>query len=284
MTTRRARTERPARRRYQVTERDRSLVFAVGRMGAATSDQLRRLFFTEPSTAARRLAKCVALRLLDVHCCSQSEPNVYTLGAKGHELLVAQGADPAEFHRSRIGQHIDTHLRLLNDIRVEFVLAGRLRPDVAILAFRSDLDLRRASGATPPPYIPDAIVELELPTGPLALMVEVDTGTEGRTVFASKAFRTVAAWKSGEKCWGAQPGTWRPVAFVPSATRARALGRAIVEAGGGQLWLVTEFERVREQGAFGPVFAMADEVAATPRREPVSYRAALVSSREVAGW
>lgn len=284
MTTRRPRSTRPVAKRYQVTARDKEIVYAVARMAQATSDQLRRLFFTEPSTAARRLAKLVALRLLDVRVCGQSDPNIYIIGTKGLELLrVEQEVEDAEVHRGRVGRHLDLHLRYLNDVRVELVLGARRRQDIVVETFRSDLDLRRASGAPSPPYIPDALVELKLPSGRLVLVVEVDTGTEGRGVFAAKAQWTVDAWNSGARVWGAEPGLWRPVVFVPSTGRAKALARAIQDVGGGGLWLVGEFDRLVDVGIFGPVFATAADVAATPRRSPVTYRAALVpSSRGVA--
>jgi hypothetical protein len=278
MTTRRRRTTRPPARSVQVTARDREILFAVGRTGQATSAQICRLHFGDPSTAARRLAKLVAMRLLDVHMPSVNAPNVFTLGAKGVELLEDDDIDMSLVHRSRVGRNLDVHLQMLNDVRVELVLGARKFPEVTITGFHPDLDLRRAAGSTPPAYIPDAIAELELPHGPLALVVEVDTGSEGRSVFAPKATSTVSLWQRGERCWGAPAGTWRPAVFVPTQGRAKALARAIVERGGGALWLVAEMPRVREVGIFGAVFSTADEVASTPRGIPVTYRGALVAS------
>src|SRR5690349_11397586 len=92
MTTRRSRRERPLRASYVVTARDLEIVFAVGRMAQATTSQIRRLFFgTDQSTAARRLAKLAALRLLDVHVTSLNEENVYTLGSKATATLQEHG-------------------------------------------------------------------------------------------------------------------------------------------------------------------------------------------------
>jgi hypothetical protein len=171
--------------------------------------------------------------------------------------------------------NMDTHLRLLNDLRIEFVLAARDRKDVELVAFHADLDLRRVAGASPPVYIPDAVVELAIGSQDVVLMIEVDTGTEGLSAFKTKVVNTVALWQGNRKCWGALPGTWRPVVFVPAGTRAKALARTIVEAGGGELWLISEFERLRVNGALGAIFARAEAVARTPRGEPVSYDGAL---------
>lgn len=173
---------------------------------------------------------------------------------------------------------MDAHLRLLNDLRVELVLAARARRDVQLVSFHGDLDLRRAAGNAPPSYIPDAIAELVTPGGRLSLVIEIDAGTESRSVFARKVTETLAIWRDGAKCWGAAPGTWTPSVFVLTSGRARGLARAIVDAGGGALWLVAEFGRLREVGAFGPIFATADEVVAVPRGQTIPYRGALAPS------
>ncbi|MFO0617256.1 MAG: replication-relaxation family protein [Polyangiaceae bacterium] len=273
--SRRQRSVRPPARRYEVTPRDREIVHAVARMSLATTDQIVRLFFSDQSTASRRLAKLVALRLLDVKVCGQTDPNIYTVGAKGRALLEEDEVDALEIHRGKVGRHLDLHLRALNDFRVELVRGARDRPDVRLELFRSDLDLRRLAGASVPPYIPDALVELEVDSGRLALFVEIDTGTEGRSVFASKARWTAEAWRSGSRVWGIAPGAWRPVVFVPTPGRARALSLAICEHDAGDLWLVAETGRLVEVGAFGPLFATATDVARTPRRSAITYHAGL---------
>lgn len=276
--TRRRRIERPGAGRHQVTRRDQEIAYAVGRMAQATTDQLRRLYFSERSTASRRLAKLVGLRVLDVHVCGQTDPNVYTLAPAGVALLRERGVDPCLLHKSRVGRHLDLHLAALNDLRVELVLASRGRDDVTIEAFHSDLDLRRAAGGAPPAYVPDAIVELVVAVTPFALVVEVDAGTENPSVFAGKVATTVGLWRAGGSCWGAAPGTWRPAVFVATSARARSLARVIVTEGGGTFWLVAEFDRVRADGMLGPVFATADEVARTPRNAVLPYEGSIVAS------
>lgn len=276
MSERRSRAQRPAAGRWRLTERDRTILHSVGRMAQATTDQVCRLFFGETSTASRRLAKLVAARLLDVRVCDPSAPNVYTLSSRGLQLLSGSGVDAVELHCSRVGRHLDEHLRAINDIRVEFVLVTRQQNALQVDAFHSDLDLRRASGSPPPAYLPDAMVELAMTPGRLALVVEIDTGSESAAVFARKVDATVSLWRANRKCWGAAPGTWRPAVFVPSEGRARALARTIVERGGGPLWLVAETAKVRRTGILGAVFATADNVAATPRLRPVSYAGSLV--------
>jgi hypothetical protein len=275
MNARRRRDARPALRSFVVTPRDVELVNSVGRMAQATSDQLRRLFFGDPSTASRRLSKLVAMRLLDVHLGNLNEPNVYTLGAKAGDLLERFGRDTRQLHRPRVRFGADVHLRLLNDVRIELVLAARTRSDVELVAFHADLDLRRAAAGTPVGYIPDAVAELVIGVTRHALMLEVDTGTEGSATFREKATATVQLWQAGAKCWGAAAGTWRPIALAPTATRVRALARAIVDAGGSELWLLSEFSVLQERGGLGPVFATAAEAASVGRGAPMPYRYAL---------
>jgi hypothetical protein len=264
-----------------LTDRDRAILHAVGRMAQATTDQLCRLFFSEVSTASRRLAKLVAASLLDVHVCDPSAPNVYTVSPRGLRLLTASGADALELHRSRVGRHLDEHLRAINDVRVEFVLAARRHSALQVDAFHADLDLRRAAGTQIPAFLPDAVVELSLAWGHLALVLEVDTGSEGASVFAGKVDATVSLWRANGKCWGAAPGSWRPAVFVPTENRARALAKAIVEHGGGPLWLMAEAPRVRQAGMVGAVFATAEAVAATPRQRTLSYVGSLVAGGAV---
>jgi hypothetical protein len=255
--------------------RDLEILLAVGRMAEATTDQLRRLFFGDSSTASRRLAKLVSLRVIDVRVGALEEPNRYTLGTRAVNALKHQGIDIGNLHHRRPSREPDRHLRALNDLRVEFVLGCRDRADVVLHAFHADLDLRRVAGANPAPYVPDAIVEIEVNATPLVLMAEIDLGTEGLSVFSTKVTMTAAMWREGARCWGAPAGTWRPAVFAPTSTRARALARAIVDAEGGALWLIAELSVLRERGALAPIFATAMEVAAALRSEPIRYQGAL---------
>jgi hypothetical protein len=193
-------------------------------------------------------------------------------------MLLERGADASLLHRSRVGRNPDIHLQYINDLRVELVVATRNRSDVGLEAYHSDLDLRRIAGNHPPSYIPDAIAELSLPTGPFALVVEVDTGTEGLTQFRTKVDAVADLWNSRGRCWGAEPGTWRPAVFVPSPVRARALARMMAAAGGGDIWLVAELPRLREVGPLGSLFATANEIAECPRGAELVYRGALCPS------
>jgi hypothetical protein len=177
-----------------------------------------------------------------------------------------------------VSRALDLHLKLLNDLRVEVVCAARERSDVELVSFLADLDLRRLSGTSQQPYIPDAIFELKTDAGSLVVVAEIDTGTETLSTFRTKVNHTMELARTRRACWGAEPGSWWPLVLVPSAGRARTLARAITEADGGEFWLVTEFDRLREVGAFGPLLAFASAVAATPSKEPIAYQGALATA------
>ena len=277
MPARRSRATPPERRDVRVMARDLDILTTVGRMGCATTEHVTRLWFGDPSTGSRRLAKLVAARFLRVHLGRLDEPNGYVLTERGVEVLERHDVDVATLHRSKVGRSLDAHLRALNDVRVEFVLAERAGL-FRVEAFHADLDLRRAVSGKMPRYLPDAIVEITPCRGePLALFVEIDLGTESATTFASKVRVTVEADADGAELWGVMPGSWIPVAIAPTPGRVRSLARAIMGAGGSDLWYLSEFGRFREHGAGGVVLARPEDVLQTRRGEEIPYRGRLVA-------
>lgn len=272
-TVRRSRDERPERGKYRVTARDHDLLRAVGRMKAATTDQLRALFFGDPSTASRRLAKLVALKLLAVAVADMNSPNVYVLGEAGRELLVDVGIDAEDLHVARSVPRIDPHLRWLNDLRVALTVASRSRADVSVPLFLADHDLRRADGASA--YIPDALVAIEEDGAePVRLVVEVDLGGERARQFSAKIETTVALARAGRPVWGL-PYPWRPLVLAPSSARLKVLCGQVARAGGGDLWIGGLLDAVAAD-PLGSVFATAAMVAATPAGEPLRFPGRLV--------
>lgn len=283
MTARRSRAEPPEKRGIRVMARDLDILAAVGRMGCATTEHITRLFFGDPSTASRRLAKLVAARLLTVHLGRLDEPNGYVLTKHAVQVLEAHDVEGVALHRTKVGRQLDPHLRALNDVRVEFTLAER-RGHFRVEAFHSDLDLRRAVEGRVPSYLPDAIIELVQHDGErLALFVEIDLGTESTATFASKVRVTVDADDQGGELWGLAPGTWFPIAIAPRAGRVRALSRAIVAAGGGDLWFVSEFARLRSEGAGGAFLARPVDAESTKRGDMIPYVGRLVPSEVPSG-
>ncbi|MFO0645846.1 MAG: replication-relaxation family protein [Polyangiales bacterium] len=159
----------------------------------------------------------------------------------------------------------DSHLVSINDIRVGLILAARRRPDVEVALFLADHDLRAHAareGRTSPPYIPDALVELVLPGGARqGLVVEYDAGTEHAKQFSPKVETLRVLFERNLPVWGLH--LWRPVVVAETKARLRALSSMIVAGGGGDLWLAA-LQAPFVADPFGPVFATAAAVAATP--------------------
>lgn len=270
---RRSRDERPSRGKYRVTERDLEILRAVGRMKVATTEQLRKLFFADPSTASRRLSKLVALRLLTVSVADLNRPNLYVLTDAGRELLVEAGIESDDLHVARPVPRVDPHLMALNDLRLALTLASRSRSGIEVTRFLADHDLRRVDGTNG--YIPDALVVIEEEGAEaVKLVVEIDLGGERAVQFAPKIETTVMLARAGRSVWGLTP-PWRPVVLVPTASRLRTLAGTIVRGGGGDLWIGGLLDRVAAD-PFGPVFATASMIEKTPAGTELAFPGRLV--------
>jgi hypothetical protein len=172
----------------------------------------------------------------------------------------------------------DPHLRLGHGLWTEFLLAARTHPELELVAWWTERDLRRAAGTEPPVLVPDALAHLRYASGhELVAAFEVDLETEALTVIEKKASTAREFVDARRPFWGAAPGSWRPVIVVPSEARARSVARTIVNAGAGGLWMVAEFATIRAVGAYGPAYLTAAEVAATPRGQKLAYAGALVA-------
>lgn len=270
---RRSRDERPRAGKYRVTERDLDILRAVGRMKVATTEQLRRLFFADPSTASRRLSKLAAMRLLTATVADLNRPNLYVLSEVGRDLLVDAGIDAEDLHVARPVPRIDPHLMALNDLRLALTLASRARNGVEVTRFVADHDLRRVDGTSP--YIPDALVVIEEEGAEaVKLVVEVDLGGERVVQFAPKIETTVALARAGRGVWGLTP-PWRPVVLVPTASRLRMLAGALVRGGAGELWIAGLLDKVLAD-PLGPVFATAAMIEKTPAGTSIAFPGRLV--------
>ncbi len=270
---RRSRDERPVKGKYRVTERDLDILRAVGRMKVATTEQLRKLFFADPSTASRRLSKLSAMRLLTATVADLNRPNLYVLTEAGRDLLVEVGVEAEDLHVARPVPRIDPHLTALNDLRLALTIASRSRSGVEVTRFVADHDLRRVDGTSP--YIPDALVVIEVEgAAAVRLVVEIDRGGERAAQFAPKIETTVALARAGRAVWGlAAP--WRPVLLVPTASRLRTLASGIVRGGGGELWIGGLIDMVVAD-PFGPIFATASMIEKTPAGITLNFPGRLV--------
>ncbi|MEW5852421.1 MAG: replication-relaxation family protein [Myxococcota bacterium] len=210
-----------------LTERDLELLYAVGRMRAAITSQLC-VYFGDRSVASRRLRALFAAKLLHVTVPALNGENVYVLTKRGGDALLDAGFETADLH---VGpppsRDADLrHLLEINWVRVAVLRAVKRMGSATVTLFRADLDLRRALGVGRATILPDALVEVVVPAGPIRLVVEVDLGTETGRVLAAKAAAIRDILIQGAPCYDlAAP--WTPLLLAPSERRLQSLAVAL---------------------------------------------------------
>jgi len=260
---RRSRDARPEPKAFRLGERDIRIMQGLARMKLARTTMLQRLYFGDRSTASRRLAKLVALKLANVFVPHLNSENVYGLSERGRVVLLERGVDDNEIHVGRSIRRADLeHLLAINEVRVALVRGCR-GSNITIDFFRSDSDLRRLAGLTPPSYLPDALVRLRSGSVTTGLVIEVDTGSEGSRYFLSRKVEPLAsiAASSGD-VWGLRP--WRPILVTLTTGRLRRLAGVLATHGGSQIWLGTTVELLNRLGPTGLVAVTLSEAANAP--------------------
>jgi hypothetical protein len=161
-------------------------------------------------------------------------------------------------------------------VRVILELESHGAPGVAVRAFLADHDLRRAAGANPRAYIPDALVEIDrpLPAPSIGLAVEVDLGTEAPSVLAAKATQTLTLASSRAALWGVS--RWRVTFIAPSEKRLRSVARAVTEAGAGAFWFGSDWEQIRRSGFLGRSWLSLQAVAEAEATTALPYSRSIV--------
>ncbi len=267
--TRRRRTQNPVKRAGVLTARDLELLTFIGRCRIAPTNAIANAFFSDRSTACRRLARLLGAGLLRVAVPNLSAPNVFSLSERAAELLVAEGEDPEALHVGRFPKReaLD-HLCYLAELRAAFLVGLRVRADIALTTFLSDHDLRRIAGARTPSYVPDALVQLAGSAGPIGLLYEFDAGHQTAKLIAeTKGRATRLAAEALVPLWGLTP--WRAVFIAPSAARLRSVARALTDEGAGALWLGTTVDRLAECGVLGAAYGTVSDIVAAERAEPL---------------
>lgn len=172
------RQSRLARRlgvRVKVTPRDEALLRALARFGIASTAQLTALLFpaVRRDTASARLRRAFDGGLVDVRASDRAKPNLYTLGPRGRAWALDQGLAVAPVPRGDVQHH-------LGIVAVWTVLAAACHadPSARLARFTPDWELRRRPQVQVWPVVPDALVELRLPSGRLDFALEFDRGGE----------------------------------------------------------------------------------------------------------
>jgi hypothetical protein len=103
-------------------------------------------------------------------------------------------------------------------------------------------------------------------------MIEMDAGTQRKTVLRAKAGR-YAAFRTAPHLYG--HADWRLLVLVPSARRARTVAAAITSGGAGAFGFVAVAKDLEERHAFERRLWPCQELARSPQAKP---NASLVST------
>lgn len=278
---RRSRDERPEPKRLVISPRVLAVLTSIARLGVASvREHLVPLYFPEPTTAHRFVARLHGASFVDVHVPHLNAGNLVTIRPKGAELLTANGHDAETLHVVRKLGVGTAHLLKTNSVRVALVAGARSRADVEVVEVVSDMDVRRWLGSEArrrDALIPDLLVRLRIAGSELRLLCEVDLGSETTKVWSAKVHAIHERYRVGAAVAGFE-APWRPV-LLAGASRLRTLCRVTAEMGGGELWVAGELDAFVTD-PYGPVLATVADVAKT--EGPVAYELALAPAATAA--
>lgn len=279
--TRRRRSEKPARRVGRLTDRDLAILEFVGRCRTVQTSIIAALYFGDPSTCSRRLARLVGAGVLKCYVEHLNAANWYVLSERGAEILVAEDVAEESLFTGRLpSAETLEHLERLNEFRAALTIACRREElGVTVGCFLADHDLRRMAGTNTPDLVPDAIVQLTRRDAPtVGLAVEIDLAHYGANIVGEKKGRvTLALQNAHAPLWGLPHG-WRPLFLAPSVARLRSVARALVLEGAADLWWGTTFDLLAERGPLSAAYASMTEIAAVPRGEPVLFMRSVLAA------
>jgi len=251
--------------------RDLEIAYVVGRMGVVTIADTYPLWYGSPHTARFGFGRLTRLGLLrplprpDV-----ISPAWFTLTNRGLEWTAEQaGCDERELRA--VGGIRRMNLAAVgtrNRLWTSLVLACRENPTVRLARVQPEWELRLAR-TDDLDVVPDVIVSLESQavTGGrrCAWMIEMDGGTQRKTVLRAKAGR-YAALRSARHLYG--HADWRLLMLVPSPRRARTVSAAVTSGGAGAFGYVGVARDLEDGHAFERRLWPCQELARSPQAKP----------------
>ena len=186
-----------------------------------------------------------------------SNAPVYYLTQTGTQHLTHRHSAP----RSPRGMLLVRHAVASAEVVLAFDSAARSNVDHELVGWATAADIGRDLG--PMPLLPDLYLTYATADIELHAFIEVDLGSEGSRVVATKMDQYLQLWRSG--AIHERVGSWPVVLWVTTnPTRARLLQRAIERVTAtqpdvdqvalGTEFAVTTFDQLAEQGAFGPIW------------------------------
>jgi hypothetical protein len=253
--------------------RDLEIAYVVGRMGVVTIADAYPLWYGSPHTARfgfGRLARLGLLRPLP-------RPNVispawFTLTSRGLEWTAEQaGCDQRDLRAVGGIRRMNLEaVGLRNRLWTSLVLACRENPAVRLDRVQPEWELRleRTDDLN---VVPDVVVSLTSDAVTegrrCAWMVEMDAGTERKTVLRTKALR-YSAFRGVPRLYG--HADWRLLMLVPSTRRACTVAAAITSGGAGAFSYVAVAKDLESGHAFERRLWSCSELSRTPQAKPTA--------------
>lgn len=227
----------------ELDERDRAVIDMLGRLKLSTGNQLRRAHWPSDTPAHRRATRRTLQRLTDWRVIARldrrlgglgrgSDSYTYALDVAGQRLLRGNGGRRPRLPRPAMW----THALAVTEVYVRLVEALR-DTDAALAEWQGEPDSwRRFSGAAGEQLVikPDAGVRIQGRGYSDAFFIEVDTGSQSRTVIKQKlaAYRRYAA--SGAEQIAA--GVFPQVVFLTTSPERHAVLIDVVGAEPPDSW------------------------------------------------
>jgi hypothetical protein len=182
----RQRTKRTERHRgaspVHLTERDLSILEAIGKMKFLRTKDVARLYFSGKKRANTRLRQLLDAGFLQCFVSALHCDNIYALSLKGRSVLADHlGKEAALLPAPKgLGRGNLSHHFALTEFRIDLVLEVHRRTDLELAFFLPEWKLKHEYGALSIDLIPDALFGLRPAGGTEAtvLALEVDLGTE----------------------------------------------------------------------------------------------------------
>jgi len=219
-----------------LSERDREVLLALGKLRMLTGLQVQRLCVADgsPATRARR-TRALLQRLADLKLVVRlgrsvggvragSSGYVYGLSGNGQAVLATSG--PVGGRRRRVWEvqpSFMDHLLAITDLYVSLIEADR-DGSAELMTFEAEPACwRRFPGGSGEPVTlkPDAFVRLGIGDVELSAFVEIDMGTESAPTIARKCGAYISYYRSGIE--QNQHGVFPRVVWL--ANNPRSLGR-----------------------------------------------------------
>jgi hypothetical protein len=248
-------------RRLVLTERDCEIPQLAQRFGILSRDQIKALCrfgsITRVNTRSAALVKAGILqrKTLPVYPGHGSAQALYALGKESFVVLPGDMQEIAQQVR-RVGrwdlQQVE-HVQAANQVLVDFISALRRNPESALIAFRTELELRRL--LVNRSLVPDGWIAWTAQGKRFNCFIEVDLHHEGLTVWRRKILEYVSFAQCGlhQELFGFR--AFRVLVLAKSRARLENLRRIAVEA--GQLFRFADLGAVRADTILNPVWLPA---------------------------